>query len=71
MTTMLSHTEKVRLARKLLTREERMSHTPIFSSLAWGQRIGRSSRMVKQSVTKVTWWQRFLALFGLSATANK
>lgn len=33
-----NHVSKIKMARAMLTREEKRSHTPIFDSVAWKER---------------------------------
>ena len=34
----MKHKDKIKMARKMLTKEERKNHTPLFQSSAWEKR---------------------------------
>ena len=45
----ITHKQKVKLARKLLSNKERRANCPIFSSENWGDRVwGKSEKQRKQ-----------------------
>ncbi len=46
------HTQKVKIARKLLTKREIKLHRPLFSSLAWDKRKEEIEARVNRKETK-------------------
>lgn len=49
----MKHKDKKKLAKKMLTREERKNHTPIFQSRAWSNRImARIEKEKKKRIKK-------------------
>ncbi len=49
----MNHAEKVKLARKLLSKRELKLHRPLFSSLAWDQRKESIEARVARTIVKV------------------
>lgn len=49
----MNHREKMRMARKMLTKEERKKHTPIFLSKAWIERLENIQTGVKNKI--ISW----------------
>ena len=52
----MKHSEKVKLARKLMSRIERKMHVPIFSSLNWSMR--RAARNPYKAPVTLSWWEK-------------
>ena len=52
----MKHREKQRMARKMLTKEERKKHTPIFQSKAWTERAENIQTRVKNKI--ISWIKR-------------
>ncbi len=49
----MKHIEKVKIARKLLTKRELKLHRPIFSSLGWDKRKEAIEERVTRKIRKV------------------
>lgn len=49
----MKHREKMRMARKMLTKEERKKHTPIFQSKAWTKRAESIKTRVRNKI--ISW----------------
>lgn len=48
-----NHREKMRMARRMITKEERKNHTPIFSSKAWNMRA--ENRQTQARNKEISW----------------
>ena len=57
----MNHTQKIRLARRMITAWEIKNHIPIFSSKAWiSRRKAIAARFIRLKPIRKSWWRRFV-----------
>ena len=52
----MKHREKKRMARRMITKDERKRHVPIFQSKAWNERAENIATRVKNKI--ISWIKR-------------